>query len=170
VKLKDAAELADVDLLQLVGHGAFELSAQQVEVLSQWLKAGGMLLMDASGGKELFIQSADALFEALRQGTGGTVQPVGVDHAVVAGGMAGGKPLEAATYRSAATPKMPEGAPNLKALRIGGRDAVLYSPMDLSATVNGHFIYGMNAYQPQYARDLMGNVLLLRFGQLRGTP
>ena len=61
------------------------------------------------------------------------------------------------------------GAPNLRTIRIGGRDAVLFSPIDLSATVNGHFIYELPAYKRDFAGKLMANIALLRFSQLHPT-
>jgi hypothetical protein len=86
---------------------------------------------------------------------------------VIAGTAPGGKNAGAAAYgRWSPSDAPPGGDPNLKVLKIADRDAVFYSPVDLSATVNGHFIHDMPAYQPAYARQLVGNLALLRYSQL----
>ena len=62
---------ADVDLLQLLGHGNFKLTAEQIQVLADWLKGGGMLLMDVAGGQKKFAAAADKLFDELMRTAGG---------------------------------------------------------------------------------------------------
>ena len=171
ITLKNADELANVDLLQLLGHGDFKLTADQIKVLADWLKSGGMLLMDAAGGQKKFAAAADKLFDELMRTTGGRAEMVGAADKLITGEFPGGQSAGSVSYNRWGLAKSPGGgAPNLKTIKIGSRDAVLYSPIDLSATANGHFIYKMPAYKPGFARKLMDNIALLRWSQKHPAP
>ena len=166
VELKNAEELAGVDLLQLVGHGKFALTAEQLAVLAGWLKSGGMLLMDCSGGKARFAKSAEQLFLDLMRATGGQTNMIAGDHKIITGEFPGGRPAGNTVYNRWGIAGAGGGAVNLKTIRLADRDVVLYSPIDLSATLNGHFIYRMPAYNRKFAEKLVANIIALRHHHL----
>jgi len=53
----------------------------------------------------------------------------------------------------------------LYALRKNGKIVLLYSPMDVTAAMAGHYVWGSAGYLTPTARQLITNILLWRAGQ-----
>jgi hypothetical protein len=123
--------------------------------LERFVRAGGTLVVDAAGGAEAFASSAEAEVKKLIEGTRLEILPA--DHAL----FAGKEPLKVA-FRAAVQKALTgkSAAPRIKAIRVGGRPAILVSREDLSAGLVGQPADGILGYSPATATELMRRILL----------
>jgi len=125
VRLSDT-KAATFPLLYMTGHYAFQWSSEEVAILGRYLKAGGMLVADACCGRLAFDQAfRQAIAQALPENK---LQRLPADH-----------PLYHCLYdiqQVEYTPRVQEDfgrltTPELEAVLIDGRPAVVYSRFDL---------------------------------------
>jgi len=163
VKLDDAADLKDFDLLHITGHGELVLSASAREVLKKYMADGGVVLIDACGGKKAFATSAAELVDELYPDQSGLLA---VSHPIVQGGPGGTEPLKRLrATRWSSSRLRGRGGPPISAVKQGDRVVLLYAPFDLTASMDGHFIYQMHGYRRESALRIMTNLLMWRFEQ-----
>jgi hypothetical protein len=163
VKLDNAVALKGFDLLHLTGHEPLKLTESQQEGLKRYMADGGMVLMDAAAGNQSFAASAGKLIEAMFPEKGILLPAV---HPIVQGGPAGAKPLERLRPTQwSGTRLRGRTAPPFTVVREGDRVALLFAPFDLTASMDGHYIYGMHGYRRESALKIMTNLLLWRFSE-----
>jgi len=167
VKLDDAASLKAFDVLHITGHGTLKLSAAQQEAIKQYIAGGGFVLMDACAGSKDFAASAEKCLDRMFPEQS-IMMPV--DHPIVQGGPGGTKPLEKLRANSWSVSRLRNRpAPPFTIVKQGDRIGLILAPFDLTASMDGHFIYGMYGYRRESTLRLMENLLLWRFEDQQQT-
>ena len=146
---------ADVRVVDLTGTTPVHLSAAQQQELKDYVAAGGTLVVDAAGGSTPFAQSAELLLNALYpHGLADPLPPTDPIFTRL-------DPHLDVRYRSYAKAMLGRlTAPEIKAVKVDGRDAVYYSREDLSGGLVGEDIDGVIGYAPATATDIMGGIVL----------
>jgi hypothetical protein len=163
VKLDDAGGLKGFDLLHLTGHGELKLTQGELDALKKYIADGGVVLIDACGGDEAFAKSAGQLIDRMYPDKSELLE---VAHPIVQGGPGGTKPLEKLRpTRWGISRLRGRDAPPISVIQQGNRVGLLYAPFDLTASMDGHFIYGMHGYRRDSALQIMTNLLMWRFEQ-----
>jgi len=163
VALADADDLKAFDLLHVTGHGKVRLSRSAQKALKAYMEAGGVVLIDACAGNEDFAKTAGQIVDDLYPDKAELLE---VAHKIVQGGVLGTKPLEKLRpTRWGSSRLRGRDAPPISVVELDGRVALLFAPFDLTASMDGHFIYGMHGYRRESALRIMTNLLMWRFGQ-----
>jgi len=153
----DSEELKEFRVAHITGTGGFELSPPELRGLREFLTGGGTLLADAAGGSPEFVQ---ALETEVRRAIRGQPRPVPRNWPLLTGeGIPGAVDLAEVSYRRAARRGAP-AYPRLLAFQSGQRLSVIYSPLDLSASLLGTQIYDLRGYESDSALRIMRNLLL----------
>lgn len=161
----NAAKLSGFHILHLTGYGELKLDEAALAALKQYVEGGGLLLIDACGGDQAFATSAGALVDAMYPDKSELIPS---SHPIVQGGP-GGSPELTKLWPTAASSSRLRGrkAPPFISVTIDGRSAILFAPFDLTASMDGHYIYEKHGYRNESARRIMRNVLLWRFEQVK---
>jgi len=140
----------------MTGTASFELSGQQKQQLKDFATQGGTLVIDAAGGSEKFGKSAAALLEELFGYDNVTLLPMTSPIYNVSG-----MRIDKVRYRRAARKRFGRKAePNLYAVLVGDRPAVLFSREDITTGLVGVEVYGCEGYAPESAFEIMRNIVL----------
>ncbi|MHC4947663.1 MAG: DUF4159 domain-containing protein [Planctomycetota bacterium] len=126
--------------------------------IAGYVGRGGTILFETAGGRGSFCLSAE------RMATEVFGQPMRtlVRSPIITGdGLVGAVPLRRVEYRPYALEAFggPERTPRLRAIRVDGRPAVLFSREDLSHALLDQPCWGVVGYGPRSARDLLGNLI-----------
>lgn len=142
-------QLADVTVLIVQGMDDPRLSDQDVAVLRRHVQAGGFLFINNTSGFATFDRAARDLIARLAPDQ--KLEPVAADHALLRG------LYTIDTMRDAGTlqPRPPE----LWAVSLGDRAAIVYSPHDTLAHLKGIHDPYANAYDRESASKLALNIL-----------
>jgi hypothetical protein len=142
-----------------------KLAGPEQEVLKKYMTDGGLVLIDAAAGSQEFAGDAGKLVDVMFPDKGITLPAT---HPIVQGGPAGAKPLERLRPTQwSGTRLRGRSTPPFTAVREGDRVALLFAPFDLTASMDGHYIYGMHGYRRDSALKIMTNLLLWRFAERR---
>ena len=141
----DDPGLGNFPLLWMTGHYDFQLTAEEIENLSRYLKQGGMLVATAAAGLKPFDAALRReLKKALPDAEFVKIPPT---HPVF---VSGWNSVEKILYTPAALREDPSlEYPEFFGLFIDGRLAVIYTPLDLMSGVNRE----SNAYAKGVASD-----------------
>lgn len=157
-----AAQLpeGDAGVATLTGTGSFELSDTDAEALKQWIADGGTLLIDAAGGDREFAESAERLLDKLYGRDAIRRLSPEADLYQLAG-----MEIEKVSYRRRTRVRLGGiDTPNLRAVTVDDRPAVIFSPEDITAGLLGIPVYTIDGYSPESAWELMRNMLLSATG------
>ncbi len=151
---------SDVQLLHLTGRRALTLTSAERDALSAFVDGGGTVLVDAWGGAETFGDSARRMVEELF----GRLEPLATDDPLMTGFFIGGQDVTRVRYDLGARRRLrSQGAAidraQLRVVRRGGRPAVVFSDIDLSAALAGVDVHGGAGYAPASARALVANLV-----------
>ncbi|MGD8450958.1 MAG: DUF4159 domain-containing protein [Phycisphaerae bacterium] len=153
----DAPELKDFKIAYITGLDAHEFTEAEREGLKAFLRGGGTLLADTTGGHGEFDKSLSACCaEILR------VEPrrLPADSYVLTGE---GIP-DAVSITDVGYTRVARGtrgnAPPIYAFDVGRRLSVIYSPLDISAGLLGTHVYDRRGYDADSALSVMRNLLL----------
>jgi len=153
----------------LTGVGRLQLTAGQQDALKEWVAAGGTLIVDAAGGSKDFAESAEALLrkmygpDAIRRlaRTSPIFQPPAFKELSI----------DRVRYRRRARQRLGGlRAPNLRAVLIGDRPAIIFSREDLTAGLVGYPAYTCDGYEPNSAYQIMRNLVLYASGATSKQP
>ncbi|MEM1109040.1 MAG: DUF4159 domain-containing protein [Planctomycetota bacterium] len=147
------------NLIHLAGVEAVSLTDDELSVVDAYIGAGGTLLIETVGGLGDFAEKvADQFVDAL----GGERRWLDVSHPLITGeGLPGGADHSRVAYRAFTKQQGSAGeTPQLAAVFVEGRPAVVISPRDLSLGILGLRHYRINGYAPASARGLLHNILL----------
>ena len=159
VELTKPNDPAQVDVLHLTGFGKFKFDQVQLAVLNAYLAGGGFFWADAVAGRKAFDESMRELMLKLSNRPAGRLLP---SHPILAGGAG---PLRKVQRTRWAKTRFGGRRLPLYALRRDGKLVLLYSPMDVTAAMAGHYVWGSAGYLTPTARQLITNVLLWRAEQ-----
>ncbi len=159
VKLGDGKLAGTYRVAHLTGTEKVKFSDAEKNDLAEFVKQGGTLIVDAAGGQGEFAASVETELSTIfgDEAAKKLATDLPADHPIYRSGT----PISEWTFRSYVRVKlgsMPK-APRLRALDVGGRVAVIYSPMDLSAGLVGKEVDGIYGYSPKVATQLMANLL-----------
>lgn len=158
VQLADLAT-SDAALVHLAGNVAVTLTDPQKQAIKAYADKGGTVLVETIGGRGDFAGSIE---EQLRPLFGVPATQVPASNPLFTGsGLPGATPIKRVIYRPYSVVRMSaRDRPLLAAFSVGDRPAVLVSREDLSLGVLGMQRWGINGYQPEPARQVLGNILL----------
>lgn len=159
VALEELAS-AQADLVHLVGIGGLELTDAQKQAIAAYVNKGGTVLVETIGGRGEFSVEIE---EQLRDLFQGPATPLSSVDPVISGqGLTGGHNARRVLYRPYSVIQLSaRTSPRLAAFHVDGRPAVFVSHEDLSLGAIGLKRWGVNGYQPQSAKQLLTNVLLV---------
>lgn len=137
----------------LTGVGPLQLTTEEQVALKQYVTSGGTLVIDAAGGSKEFAVSADRMLRELFGN--GALKLLRAAHPLLVEPIPGQKDLALSKvqYRRAAKRLRKDGAPDLQAILLNDRPAVLFSALDITAGLVGCPIFGVEGYDPGGARD-----------------
>lgn len=141
--------LADTPVLVMTGMSDPQLDQAEIQALRRHLQAGGFLFINNTSGYARFDRHARALVNELLPGR--TLEPLPDDHELWQ------SLYEIDELRDAAT--MQPREPELEAVSVADRVAVIYSPTDTLGMLKGLHDPYANAYARDSAQQLALNVL-----------
>jgi len=147
-------------LAVMTGTGELALSEAESKALKDWLQAGGTLVLDAAGGNEQFVASAEKLLTEMfgRRAVRTLAGTTGV-YAVK------GFEIDRVAYRRSMRKALGDPAPRrLRAVLLDGRPAVYFSRDDITCGLVGNPSYAIRGYEPKTAFALLRNVVLATSG------
>jgi hypothetical protein len=160
----DAWTAADVVHLPLRRAPAWDDATRRK--VGDYLRAGGLLLVDAAAGRPESIAAVHRLLDEIDAGEPGVLEP---SHPIVTGAMAGGHPLEKLEATDAGAGLVRGDAPPPILTRtVGGRISVLACPFDLLAGLNGAYVWNRSGYRRESTLRIVDNLLLWRFAEVQG--
>jgi hypothetical protein len=148
----------------MTGLGEIKLDARALAGLRKYLQAGGTLIADAAGSSRAFAEALEKQLAALLPGAAWA--PLPADHPLYT---RAGPAIEKVRYRRALRSLGGPARLRLKALRQGGREAVILSEFDLTAGLVGYAQWGLEGYEPDTAFALMRNAVLHAAGKTLGA-
>jgi hypothetical protein len=155
-------------IAHLTGTDRFKLTATAISTIQGFIKGGGMLIVDAAGGKPAFAEAAEKNLTAIFGDDAAQLKEPLQDDAPLYS--TGGK-LTEVKYRTYARSVLGTlKSPRLKGIIQNGRLVCIYSAEDLSVGLVGEPVDGIIGYSPATATALMRKILLLASGHSPVTP
>jgi len=158
----DLADLgqAEVSMVHVVGAGAVEFTAEQVDAVRDFAQGGGVILFEAAGGDAAFTESVLQLLN--RAFPDRRVRRLGGYADLITGnGLPGGYDNTRVDYRVFYKQKLgPAARPAFQAVLFDDQPRVLLSAEDLSQALLGQPVWGVFGYDTESARKLMINIAL----------
>ncbi|HKQ47844.1 MAG TPA: DUF4159 domain-containing protein [Phycisphaerae bacterium] len=163
----DAPSFAEADLVYLTVKAPGGLPREIADRLTEYLKGGGFLLIDAGDGQPAGIQSVGEWVDQIEIGERGVLP---TEHAIFRGSFRNGRPLTDLVATDAGAGLTRGGAPPPMFTRtLDGRVVVLACPFDVIAGLDGHFIWNRSGYLPESTERIVDNILLWRL-ETKGRP
>ncbi|MFP3937621.1 MAG: DUF4159 domain-containing protein [Phycisphaerae bacterium] len=151
---------SDAEVATLTGTGSFELSDADADALKQWVADGGTLLIDAAGGDAEFADSAEKLIDRL-YGPGALRRLSSRSDIYTLEGME----IEKVRYRRQTRSRLGDtDTPNLRAVTVDDRPAVIFSPEDITGGLLGVPACTIDGYTSDSAWELVRNIVLSATG------
>jgi len=139
----------------LTGTGKLALNEGERAGLKAFVAGGGTLLIDAAGGDAKFAASAQAILAEM-YGADALVR-LPTSSAIY---MRPGMEIKRVRYRRRTYQRLRTRDPQLQAVLLGKRPAVLFSAADLTAGLLGVPHRGIDGYDPRSAFELVRNIVL----------
>ena len=139
-----------------------------MSAIRRWIDGGGTLWIDVAGGGEPAIPSVRALVRRIMPD--GITRPLGPRDPIVSGvGLDGGYDCRRVRYRFYALRVIGRLVrPQLEAVLLNKRPAIVYSTMDLTGGVVGLDHWRIFGYEPKSARRLLANGCLAVLAEQEG--
>ena len=156
-----AAELADEKIALLTSVAGGALTDEEARAIRRWVRAGGTLWLDATGGTTEAVKATDAMLAQIFPDD--FVVPLPEDSPIVTGEGLGMNAHDARRvgYSRFANRQMGQTfTPRLQTIVIDDRPAVIYSPEDLTAALAGVKHWGVFGYDTASARKLVANGII----------
>jgi len=170
---------SDAKLAVMTGTNAFKLSSKDKQALKAFVHRGGTLVVDAAGG----LRYTNDTQAQVNQRTGFAVAAEEMIEDVFGEGSlrrmsasatlfsAGGRKIDRVRYRRETRKRlagMKEA--NLRAVLIGDRPGVIYSPEDITSGLVGYECSTVDGYVAESAYELMRNIVLSAGGGKAVAP
>ena len=146
---------AKANLAVLTGTASFTLQEAEKSALKKFVAEGGTLLIDAAGGSDKFAESAEKLLTEL-YGPDAVTRLSSLSPLYRMKGME----IEKVKYRRGTRSRIRSRKPNLRAVVLENRAAVIFSKEDLTAALVGYPSYTCHGYDPQSAFKIVRNIVL----------
>lgn len=157
---------AAAPVAHLTGTGSFHPSTEETAVLKAYVTAGGILLVDPTGGPGSFLNDFNNFIAT--EFPDDSPHRISVDQAPMAEASGGGEDLKSVPIR----PFRPEGL-NVEdaAPRIlhAGKGAVIVCPVDLTSGLLGTHTWGIAGYEPEASLAFARNVMVWAAGRVPGS-
>lgn len=153
------------DLAILTGTAAYVSTDAEMEALTQFVQAGGVVLIDTAGGFDGAFSKP--LRAALSKITGASVAPVANDHPLLRADEAGMSDLSRPRLRPYAVETLGAAGIGLPDLMAVGRGHVLISDRDVTSGLLGTQTWRILGYSPDYCQQLLKNAI---FWAMDGQP
>jgi hypothetical protein len=146
------------DVAVLTGTEETQFSPTEAAAIRDYVKAGGVLMIDVCGGRGAFDQSVTD--ELLPQAFPGVhLHPLPGDDPLVSPGVPGMEDLSKPRMRLYSV-QSPSYVPTLPMELSFGEGHVIYSPADMTSGLLGTGTWGINGYTAEYSCSFMQNLLL----------
>ena len=155
VKLGSGKLASTYKVAHLTGTLPLALTAGEQAELRKWVEGGGVLIVEAAGGKVEFAGTAEkVLAEAFKPAA---LKVLGMEHPVYNVG----QKIAQLEWRHFVR-KMPGKSArlSLRGMEVGGKVRVFFSPADLSVGLVGQAVDGIDGYERGGALSLMQNMIL----------
>jgi hypothetical protein len=129
-------KLAGVRVLHMSGHQTFASGPEMVKKLQDFIAGGGLIWADAQCGRPAFNESFQALAPKLAPGT--SLAKIAKEDPLITGQGLPISGFDVTSIRYKSSLKTSQFAPSLQELKVNGRRAVIYSPLDLTCGLDGH--------------------------------
>jgi hypothetical protein len=147
-------------IAHLTGTTSLAFTPTQQQQLKNFVLHGGTLIVDCAGGSSEFAPSAELLLNKLFPD--GLKDPLPPKDPLFSIGF----PKTDIHYRHFSRSILGNvKVPQLKAIQIGGRNAVYYSRYDLSGGLVGEPIDGIVGYDPDSCSEIMSGIILSAIGK-----
>jgi len=149
-------DLIDYKIAHLTSVGKAGLTPEQTKALADFVKAGGLLIIDAAGGDSEFAGEIEGVLKTAFAAQ--NLKQLTPDAAIYKAASLGADSIR---YRLATTKRIGASrTPRLQAIEIDGRVGVIYSREDLSAGLTGSTAASIDGYEPESAVKLMLGILI----------
>ncbi len=160
------AELEDFDIVHLTTRGRLELDRKTVARLERFISGGGLVLIENADGQAAGNEAAAGVIELFSIGRADVLSP---SHPICSGVAPGAAPLGALEPTPAgAGLQRTNAAPPILTRVVDGRVGLLACPFDLSAGLDGDFVWRRIGYTRKSTDALVGNILLWRLDEVGG--
>ncbi|MBK8271036.1 MAG: DUF4159 domain-containing protein [Planctomycetes bacterium] len=158
--------LSIMDMVHLSTRGAKRLNKSEVEELTHYLESGGLLLIESADGQSKGNAAVRALIDAIPIGEKSVLA---MDHPLATGQFPGGQSiLDLSTTQDGASLNRPNTPPPILVRTLNGRVIIAACPFDLSAALDGPFIWRRVGYTRESTLRIIDNFLLWRLHE-RGS-
>jgi hypothetical protein len=155
---KDVKDLAPADRLAVMtGTSQLNLNEEDKAAIKNFVKAGGTLVVDATGGSDNFAKSSEKLLEELFGAD--SLASLDAESPIYLPKDAN-LLIGAVKYRRAAETGSGKKTARLQGVSVDGRLAVVYSRDDLTTGLLGVPCFTCVGYVPKTAMALMRNIML----------
>lgn len=157
-------------LVHLQGTDKVTFSAEEINAIKAYAEGGGTVLVEAVGGLKgpggFFASEAQVQLEKAFGTTADTLS----SQAIIEGSAGDGSTsVDRALYRRFTVESgMRETKIQVRAIKVKGREAILFSDNDLTLGMNRCRNYGINGYAPDTAQKFMLN-LIVEADKTRGS-
>jgi hypothetical protein len=147
---------ADRPVAILTGNAAVNFTDAQAAAVAAYVKAGGTILIDSTGGNPDFAKSAAALITKAIPQT--PLADVAATDPLIAGGSPLLDPLPKPLARPFNTEAQIKTVP-IQMIHTAGTGRVIFTPLDLTTGLLGTNTWGIAGYDPEYAQKLVKNLV-----------
>ncbi|MCL2646397.1 MAG: DUF4159 domain-containing protein [Phycisphaerales bacterium] len=151
-------------IAHLTGTAKYAFTPADVQALTNYTEAGGLLFIDAAGGggggNTDFIESCRTLIKEMYPNE--SLARYSGSHPIFAGTMPGGAPITEVQFRTYGNLKLQRRVttPAIDAIETKGRTRILFSAWDISSGFLGVNTWGIIGYAPATAEAIGRNILL----------
>lgn len=163
-EVRSLTAMQQYDLLYLTMRGPIQLDRETGAALRDYLRAGGLLLIDSADGQPAGNAAVRKFVNTLDVGSANVLSST---HPIATGGVGEGRPLtDLQTTRAGASLRRRNAPPPIITRSIDGRIAVIACPFDIVAGLEGDFIWNRVGYDRPSTERIVDNILLWRRHQL----
>jgi hypothetical protein len=169
LEIGEAIGIADLPacglkLAMMTGTDAVAFSPAETDAMKQYVEGGGTLLIDVAGGNgrtyggvKPFARSVRTALKTMFSGRRNRPRQLASSAPLYT---LEGNTIKNIKFRQHTQLKMTERHPQLRAVMVGGRPAILFSELDLTAGLVGYPSLAVDGYTPDSAFKMVRNIIL----------
>ncbi len=160
VKLGSGALAATYKVAHLTGTESVKFTQEQRDEIKSFVEKGGTLIIDAAGGSAEFRSSIENELAIIfgpdaAKAVSSSLKP---DSPLYTALGDAARDVQYRQYARLELGRLPKD-PRFRAIEVGGRFGVIYSPQDMTVGMVGHPVDGIFGYEPESASKLMAALL-----------